>query len=64
MKLLAFFLRFETEEHVVRVNKSEITGENTIKVYHFEIEGNHESNKVEETFFLVFLKICDQCFNP
>ena len=64
MKLLAFFLRFQTEEHVVRVNKSEITGRNTLNGDHFEIKGNHELNRDQETLFLVFLQICDQCFNP
>ena len=27
VKLPAFFLRFETEEHILRVNESEVTGE-------------------------------------
>ena len=46
------------------MNKSEITGENTFKRDHFEIQGNRESSKDKETLFLVFLQICDQCFNP
>ena len=41
VKLLAFFLRFQTEERVLTVNKSKITGENTFNEDHFEIEINH-----------------------
>ena len=63
-KLPASFLRFQTEEGVLRVNKSQITGENTFNGDHFEIEGNHGSSKYEKTLFWVFLQICDQCFNP
>ena len=63
MKLSAFFLRFQTEERVLRVNKSKITGENTFNGNDFEIEGNHESSKDEKTLFWVFLQICYPCFN-
>ena len=63
LKLLAFFLRFQPEERVLRVNKSKITGENSFNCDHFEIEGSHGSSKNEKTFFRVFLQICDQCFN-
>ena len=63
MKLPAFFWRFQTEEHVLRV-KSKITGENTFNGDDFEIEGSHESSKDEKTLFWVFLQICDQCFSP
>ena len=52
VKLLELFLRFQTKEHVLRVNKSEITGENTFNGYHFEIEGNHESSKDKKNFVL------------
>ena len=31
------FLRFQTEEHVLRVNKCKITDENTFNEDHFEI---------------------------
>ena len=64
VKLLVYFLRFQTGERVLRVNKSKITGENTFNGDHFEIEGNHESSKDEKTLFWVFLQICDPCFNP
>ena len=63
-EITSFFFIFQTEEWVLRVNKSEITGENTFNGDHFEIEGNHESIKDEKTLFWVFLQICDQCFNP
>ena len=54
--------KFQSEEHVLRVNKSKITGENTFNGDHFEIQGNHESSKDEKTLFCVFLQICDRCF--
>ena len=54
MNLPAFFLRLQTEEQVLRVYKSNITGGNTLKGDHFEIEGNHESSKEQETLFLAF----------
>ena len=58
-----FFLRFQTEEHILGVNKSKVIGENTFMVNDFDIEGNHDSSKDKETLILVFLQICDQCFN-
>ena len=45
VKLAAFFFRFQTEEYVVNVNKSEITGENAFNGDLLEIEDNHESSK-------------------
>ena len=45
VKLSAFFSRFQTEERVVNVNKSEITGENAFNGDLLEIEDNHESSK-------------------
>ena len=56
MKLPAFFLKFETEECVLRVNKSEITGENTFNVDYFGIKGNRESIKTEQTFLGCFCR--------
>ena len=44
-----FFLRFQTEERVLRVNKSEITDENHFNGGIFEIKDNHESRKEENT---------------
>ena len=38
VEITAFYLIYETEEHVLRVNKSEITGENSFNGDHFEIE--------------------------
>ena len=64
LKLPAFFWRFETEEHIPRVNKSKITGENPFNADHFEIGGNHEPSKDKETLFLDILQICGQSFNP
>ena len=51
VKLPAFFLRFQSKEHVLRVNKSEITGENAFNGNLFEIEDNHESSKDEKNWF-------------
>ena len=50
------FLRFQTEERVLRVNKSKITDENTFSGDHFEIEGNQGSIKDEKTLFWVFCR--------
>ena len=56
VKLPAFFLRFQIEERILRVNKSKITAENTFNGdHHFEIEGNHGSSKDKKTLFWVFL---------
>ena len=49
MKLPAFFVRFQTEDRVLRINKSGITGENAFNGHFFEIEDNHESSKDEKT---------------
>ena len=64
MKITTFSLRFERKERVLKINKSEITGENTFKGDLCEIEANHDPSKDEETLFLLFLLICDKCFNP
>ena len=63
-EITGIFLRFQTEEHVLKVNESKVTGENTFIGDHFEIEGNHESGKDKKTLFWVFLQICYACFNP
>ena len=52
-----FFFRFQTKERVLRVNKSEITGENAFDGDLFEIEDNHESSKDKKTWFQVFMQI-------
>ena len=64
MKITSFFLRFQIEESVQRINKKKITGKNTFNKNHFGIEGNHGSSKDEKNLFWVFLQISDQCFNP
>ena len=49
---------FQTKLRILRVNKSEITGENTLNGDHFGIEGNHESSKDKKicvVFFCRFL---------
>ena len=63
-KLVVFFLRFQTKEQALRVNKSKITGRNPFKGNDFGIEDNHGSSKDKNILFGVFLEICDQCFNP
>ena len=65
MKLPAlFFLKSQTEERILRVNKSEITGENAINGDLLEVEDNHESSKDENTWFLVFLERFYPLLNP
>ena len=49
-EITCIFLRSQTEESVVRVNKSEITGENAFSGDPLEIEDKHESIKDEETW--------------
>ena len=49
VKFLAFCLRLLTEELVLRVDKSEITGENAFHGDFSEIEDNHEARKDEKT---------------
>ena len=51
VKLSAFFLRFQTEKWVLRVNKSEITSENSSNGDFVGIEDNYESSKDERTCF-------------
>ena len=41
VKFPAFFFRFQTKEHVLSVNKSEITGENAFNGDILDIEDNH-----------------------
>ena len=57
VEITAFYLIYETEEHVLRVNKSEITGENSFNGDHFEIETKYYWNKDEGPLFWVFLQI-------
>ena len=64
LKLPTFFLSFQTEERVLRVNKSEITDKNAFNRDLFETEDNHESSKDEKTWFDVFFEICYALFNP
>ena len=64
VKLPAFFWSFQTEERVLRVNKSKITGENAFNGGLFEVEDNHESSKDEKIWFYIFFQICYPCFHP
>ena len=45
-----------TEEHVLRVNKSDITSGNTFTADHSEIEANHDSINDKEICFEYFCK--------
>ena len=51
MKIPTHFLRSQTKERVLRVNKSEVTGENDYNGDLSEIEDNHESRKDQKTWF-------------
>ena len=52
MKLPAFFfLRFQTKESVLRVNKSEVAGEIAFNGDLLEIEENREYSKEEKAWF-------------
>ena len=57
-------MSFQTEELVPRVNKSEITGENSFIGDHFDTEANDHLINDEQTLFSVFLQICEQYSNP
>ena len=63
IKLPAIYLRFQTEENFLSVDKREITAENAFHGDLFEIEDNHESSKDEKTWFQVCLEICYSCLN-
>ena len=63
-RLPAFFERFQTEERVLRINKTKSSDENALNGNHFGTQGNHESSNDEKALFWVFLQICDPCFNP
>ena len=62
-KLQTFVFIFQTEERILRVNKSKNTSENTFSVDDFDIDGNHASSKSEKSLFWVFLQIFDQWLN-
>ena len=64
MKLLTFCFKFQTLERILRVGKSEITGENTLNGDFVDIEDNYELFKDKKELVVVFLKFCDPCFNP
>ena len=51
MKLLAFFQRFQTEVHALRVNGTNISNENAISGDNFGTEDNHESSNDEKVLF-------------
>ena len=50
------FLGFQTEERVLRVNKSKIIGGNSFNGNHFNIEGNHGSSKEKKLCFGYFCR--------
>ena len=54
LKLAKFFFKFQTKESTLRVNKSEITVENTFKFDYFEIKGSHGTNKDGKILFGFF----------
>ena len=58
VRLLAFWGIFQTEEDVLRINKSKSTGENTFNVYHFDMKSNHESSKDEIFLFFDIFAYC------
>ena len=63
MKLPAIFLRFQTKERFLRVNRSNITGEDTFNGDYVRTESNQGSSKDKKFLIWVFLQICDQRFN-
>ena len=56
LNLAAFLLKFEMEESVLRVNKSQIFVENAFNLDRFEIKGSHGSNKDQKIWFWVFCR--------
>ena len=50
VKIPVFFFIFQTEEHVPRVNKSDVIGEKAFNEHLFKIEENQESGKDEKTW--------------
>ena len=54
MKFPAFFLRFQTKEHALRINKNEFTGEKTFNGDHFEIEVTIAKVKTKKLCFGYF----------
>ena len=51
VKLPAFYLRVQTKERVLRVNKSAVTGENAFHGDLFKIVDNNASSKYKKTWF-------------
>ena len=43
-------MRFQTKDGILRLNKSEITGENALNGDLFKTEDNHEQSKEENTW--------------
>ena len=63
VKLSTFFSRFESEERVLRANKSKITCKKTFDGDDLGTEGNHGLSKHKKSLFGVFSQIYDYCFN-
>ena len=58
-KLPTVFQRFQTKvREWVNETGDQFNGDNV------GTECNHESSNDEKTLFLIFLQICDSCFNP
>ena len=56
-------MRFQTKDFVLRVNKNNITGQNTINQGKCEFGGKHGSVKDKQILFRVFFEIYDHGFN-
>ena len=52
IEITSIFLRFQTKEPVLRVNKHKINGENAFNGEKFAIDSNHGSSKNKKGFFL------------
>ena len=62
MKVPAGYFIFQTKEHLLTVNKSEITSEHAFTQNFFGIEDNNELSEDKNTWFQVVFKICYSCY--
>ena len=56
VKLLVFFLSFQTKKPVLMVNKIKISGKHAFQRDLLKIEDNHESRKGEKLGFRYFFR--------
>ena len=56
VKLSTISLRFQSKDHVLRIKKSKITGENTLNGDHFKIKSNYETTKDKKLYFGYFFQ--------